>query len=56
MNTLLGSCTSLASAYMDDLAVYSSSWEDHLRHLMSVLKELQKAGLTAKLAKCQFRK
>ena len=42
------------SAYLDDLVVFSSTWEDHMAHLRSVLWRLRKAGLTAKPRKCQF--
>jgi len=30
-------------------------WEDHLRHLDSVLRVLQKQWLYAKLSKCEFK-
>ena len=42
------------NAYLDDLVVFSSSWEEHLDHLTTVLASLQEAGLTAKPSKCQF--
>jgi hypothetical protein len=32
--------------FMDDLVVYSSSWEEHLEHLRRVFKRLEKAGFT----------
>ena len=43
-----------AAAYMDDLVVYSNTWEEHLQHLQATLQRLQTAGLTAKPNKCQF--
>ena len=43
-----------AAAYLDDLIVFSESWEDHLIHIRSVLEQLRKAGLTAKAKKCEF--
>ena len=43
-----------AAAYLDDLIVFSESWEDHLIHICSVLEHLRKAGLTAKAKKCEF--
>ena len=43
-----------ASAYLDDLIVFSSIWEDHLTHLRAVLSRLQELGLTTKPSKCQF--
>ncbi len=42
------------SAYLDDLVIFSNSWEEHLRHLREVLHRLEEAGLTARLKKCQF--
>ena len=42
--------------YFDDIAVFSSFWEDHLIHLKKVFETLKKAGLTVKPTKCQFAK
>lgn len=54
MNSILADLPDFASAYMDDVVVFSSLWEDHLNHLATVFDKLEKAGLTAKLAKCQL--
>jgi len=43
-----------AASYLDDLIVFSESWEDHLIHIHSILEWLQKAGVTAKAKKCEF--
>ena len=40
--------------YLDDIIVYSRSWEQHLRHLALVLKRLSLHDLTAALEKCRF--
>ncbi|KAL0172150.1 hypothetical protein M9458_032461, partial [Cirrhinus mrigala] len=42
--------------YLDDVVVYSMSWEDHLSTLNSVLKRLAEASLTLNLSKCEFAK
>ena len=42
------------AAYLDDLVVFSSTWEDHLRQVREILQRLRQAGLTAKPGKCQF--
>ncbi|KAL1275959.1 hypothetical protein QQF64_035582 [Cirrhinus molitorella] len=42
--------------YLDDVVVYSMSWEDHLCTLNSVLKSLAEASLTLNLSKCEFAK
>ena len=54
MDRLIQGFEGFASAYLDDLVIFSDSWEDHLQHLRQVLQHLNKAGLTAKLKKCQF--
>jgi len=43
-----------ARPYMDDIVVFSSSWEDHVRHVRSVLEKLKEAGLTASPKKCHW--
>ena len=44
----------LIGAYMDDVIVFSTSWDDHLHHLSSVLGRIQGAGLAIRKRKCQF--
>lgn len=43
-------------AYLDDVVVYSSAWEDHLYSLESLFSRLSDAQLTLNLAKCEFAK
>ena len=43
-----------AAAYLDDLIIFSSTWEEHLQHIQSVLEKLKEAGLTAKAKICEF--
>ena len=43
-----------AHAYLDDLVIFSSTWEEHLEHLSVVLARLEEAGLSVKPSKCQF--
>ena len=43
-----------AAALLDDITVYSKTWEDHLDHLRDVLERIRAAGLTANKAKCAF--
>jgi RNase H-like domain found in reverse transcriptase/Reverse transcriptase (RNA-dependent DNA polymerase)/Aspartyl protease/Zinc knuckle len=40
--------------YLDDLNIYSKTFEDHLEHLQEVFNILQKAGLKLKPQKCVF--
>ena len=43
-----------AAAYLDDLIIYSNTWENHLKHVRVILQRLREAGLTVKPTKCQF--
>ena len=54
MNEVLEGCDGFAGCYIDDLVVYSKSWEEHLQHLREVLGWLKAANLTVKMKKCQF--
>ena len=40
--------------YLDDILVYSETWEEHLKHIRKVLEILRKQKLYAKLSKCCF--
>ena len=46
--------SSFCSPYMDDLIVFSSSWEDHVQHIRQVLTRLRTSGLTANPTKCKW--
>ncbi len=43
-------------AYLDDIVIYSSSWEEHVISLREVFSRLAGASLTLNLAKCEFAK
>ncbi len=43
-------------AYLDDIVIYSSSWEEHVSSLREVFSRLAGASLTLNLAKCEFAK
>jgi hypothetical protein len=40
--------------YLDDILVYSATWEEHISHFMQVLETLKKHQLLANLKKCEF--
>ena len=44
------------TAYLDDLVVHSSTWDEHVSSLQVVFERLQAASLTVNLAKCEFGK
>ena len=44
----------MAAAYLDDLFVFSSMFDEHLAHLQTVLERLRKAGPTVKAKKCKL--
>ena len=54
MQRVLADLTSYSTAYMDDVVIYSSTWEDHIAHIDSVLGTLGKAGLTVNPSKCRW--
>ena len=54
MNRVIQGMEKFAAAYIDDVAIYSETWEEHLQHLDQVLKRLRIAGLTANPKKCKF--
>ncbi|CAM4658449.1 unnamed protein product [Lepidochelys kempii] len=51
---LLAGLGEYAVAYLDDVAIFSDSWADHLEHLQEVLERIREAGLTVKAKKCQI--
>ncbi|CAJ0922012.1 unnamed protein product [Ranitomeya imitator] len=54
VNLLLQGLETYAVAYLDDIAIFSSSWEEHLQHLEEVLRRIHQAGLTIKPGRCQM--
>lgn len=55
MNEFLGAdLDRYASAYLDDLSIYSSTKAEHVKHVESVLKRMQERGYRARLSKCHF--
>lgn len=54
MNQVLRGVEQYAVPYLDDVAIFSDSWQDHLRHLRDVFSRLRRAGLTLKASKCRL--
>ncbi|KAF8794789.1 Transposon Ty3-G Gag-Pol polyprotein like [Argiope bruennichi] len=47
MAEVLKGCEEYAVPYLDDIAIYSHSWDSHLKHLETVLKRIEAANLTS---------
>ena len=43
-----------ATAYLDDVLIHSTTWEEHLHHLTTVFQHLRSAGLHIKREKYSF--
>ena len=54
MDTVLDDIQDFSGTYMEDIIIFSQTWEDHVAHIKCVLDRLRKAGLTSKPAKCQW--
>ena len=54
MNSTLADMSQFSSAHIDDVAVFSETWEEHLQHLEQVLSNLEKMRLTIKPSKCHL--
>jgi hypothetical protein len=42
--------------YLDDILIFSGTWDEHVRHVKQVLDTLQREILYVKLSKCEFGK
>ena len=54
MDRVLRRCEDCSAAYLDDVVIFSTTWEQHLHHLERVLGQNQQAGMTLNPAKCQW--
>lgn len=52
INQHLDGLGSFAMAYIDDIAIYSNYWEEHVEQIATVLQRLQDSGLILKAKKC----
>ena len=48
MDRLIDGMEDHSGSYIDDLVIYSETWEEHLQHVRAVLTRLREANLTAK--------
>jgi hypothetical protein len=42
--------------YLDDILIFSRTWDEHVKHVKKVLNTLQREKLYVKLSKCEFGK
>jgi hypothetical protein len=42
--------------YLDDIIIFSETWDEHVRHVKKVFDTLQRETLYVKLSKCEFGK
>ena len=54
MSKVLEGLDHFATAYLDDILIYSSTLEEHLRHIQEVFDRLRQHCLKLKLKKCCF--
>lgn len=54
MDRVLGDFRDFALPYLDDVAIFSDSWETHVENLRAVLERLRQTGLSVKPEKCQL--
>ncbi|GFV21765.1 retrovirus-related Pol polyprotein from transposon 17.6 [Trichonephila clavipes] len=54
MANLLRNCEVFTVSYLDDIAIFSLAWDDHLKHLKDVFDRLRSTKLHIKPSKCQF--
>lgn len=54
MDSVLKGTEDYALPYLDDIAIFSDTWENHIIHLREVFARLKSAGLTVKAEKCQL--
>ncbi|GFW08844.1 retrovirus-related Pol polyprotein from transposon 297 [Trichonephila clavipes] len=54
MAELLNGLENFVVPYLDDIAIFSDTWESHIKHMETVLQRIKRAKLTIKPSKCKF--
>lgn len=54
ISEILNGCESFAIPYLDDIAIFSLTWDEHIKHLQVILERIKNANLTIKPSKCKF--
>ena len=56
ISEVLKGLSHFATAYLDDIIIFSKTEEEHLQHLEIIFQRLHEAGLKLKWSKCSFMK
>uniref|UniRef100_A0A8C6LCR8 ribonuclease H n=1 Tax=Nothobranchius furzeri TaxID=105023 RepID=A0A8C6LCR8_NOTFU len=56
VDIVLRGADTYAAAYIDDIVVFSETWEEHVKHLTDVFQRIQAAGLVINPKKCHIAK
>lgn len=56
IDQILKGTEDFAAAYLDDIVIFSETWEHHLQHVKEVLSRIKAAGLTIRPDKCSIAK
>ena len=54
MDEVIWGIDQFTCAYLDDMIVFSATWDDHLANVRTVLNRLSEVGLMTKRSKCQL--
>ncbi len=54
MDRVIAGLSDFTATYLDDVIIFSETWEKHLEHVQTTLQRLREAGLTVKAKKSQF--
>ncbi|GFY35940.1 retrovirus-related Pol polyprotein from transposon 297 [Trichonephila clavipes] len=54
MSKVVQTISDFACAYIDDLAIFSDTRQEHLNHLEEVFKRLEHFNFSVNLGKCKF--
>ncbi|GFV39968.1 carcinine transporter [Trichonephila clavipes] len=54
MSKVVQTISDFACAYINNLAIFSDTWEEHLNHLEEVFKRLEHLNFSVNLGKCEF--
>lgn len=56
MDHILTGMQNFAAAYLDDMIIFSETWQEHLQHVKEILSKIKAAGLTIRPDKCNIAK